>query len=94
VPLGGEVYPGADGLPVTAYDTQLDPARAGAHAGFGAIFCVACPELFVVLLALLATTMTVSALAVNKKLLATTSSANFFSTDPPLKAQYFQRFAT
>jgi hypothetical protein len=33
--------PGADGLPVFAFEIQLEPASGPAHAGFGEITCVA-----------------------------------------------------
>src|ERR1700684_1334941 len=80
VPLAKVVNPGVDGLPVLAKETQFEPGRAAAHAGFEVIFCVALPELLVVLVAELSIGVE-SGLIVKKQPLAMpakTKTANFF----------------
>src|SRR5450432_3537943 len=55
VPLGTTTKPGSDVSPVSAYETQLEPASGPAHAEFPTMFCVALPESLVVFVAELAT---------------------------------------
>ena len=67
-------------MPVLAKETQFEPGRAAAHAGFEVIFCVALPELLAVLMAELSIGVE-SALIVKKQPLAATAkakTANFF----------------
>jgi len=78
VPFGTTTNPGSDGLPVSAKEIQFEPASAPAQAGFDDIFCVALPELLLVLLAELSSDEE-SALAVKKQPLATTAKANVIS---------------
>lgn len=54
VPFGNTTYPGADGFPVEAVDTQEEPINGLAQAGFFAMFTVALPLVFVVVAAELA----------------------------------------
>src|ERR1700722_11926069 len=89
VPLTGAKNPGAEVMPVSPYETQLEPAKGPAHAVFPTIFCVALPELFVVFVAELAP-VTLSAFAgIRKQPLAKTKIANFFNIFPPNLAGSF-----
>lgn len=54
VPFGNTTYPGADGFPVEAVDTQEEPVNGAAQAGLFAMFIVALPPVFVVFAAELA----------------------------------------
>ena len=51
VPFGNTTYPGVDGFPVGAVDTQEVPVRGSAQAGCFVMSTVALPLLFVVLAA-------------------------------------------
>jgi hypothetical protein len=79
VPLGTVTNPGADGSPVFAKDTQLDPANGPAHAGWGVMFCVGKAELLVVSEAELLIDVTVSALTTIRQPLNATNKASFFN---------------
>jgi hypothetical protein len=80
VPFGNTTNPGLEGFPVFANETQFEPAKGAAHAGFDEIFCVAFPELLVVFVAELSIGVE-SARAVKKLPLAMIARAkviNFF----------------
>jgi len=83
VPFGTTTNPGSDVFPVSAYEIQLEPASGPAHAEFPTMSCVALPELFVVVVAELASVVLSAFAAITQQPLAKIRIANFFNIIPP-----------